>query len=72
MPHQFDPLSYVTDADELVFLVEEVPRKLRRLFDASTRQVRSDPHPMARACLHLSNAGSYPDRACEVSRTGTR
>jgi DNA-binding MarR family transcriptional regulator len=28
--------SYVTDADELVFLVEEVPRKLRRLFDAST------------------------------------
>ncbi|MEW6575003.1 MAG: MarR family transcriptional regulator [Pseudomonadota bacterium] len=36
MPHQFDPLSYVTDADELVFLVEEVPRKLRRLFDAST------------------------------------
>jgi len=27
--------SYVTDADELVFLVEEVPRKLRRMFDAS-------------------------------------
>lgn len=27
---------YVTEADELVFLVEEVPRKLRRLFDAST------------------------------------
>jgi DNA-binding MarR family transcriptional regulator len=26
----------VTDTDELVFLVEEVPRKLRRLFDAST------------------------------------
>lgn len=31
-----DQHSYVTDADELVFLVEEVPRKLRRLFDAST------------------------------------
>ena len=30
------PRSYATDADELVFLVEEVPRKLRRLFDAST------------------------------------
>jgi DNA-binding MarR family transcriptional regulator len=29
------PQSYLTDADELVFLVEEVPRKLRRLFDAS-------------------------------------
>jgi DNA-binding MarR family transcriptional regulator len=32
-PH---PPLYVTDTDELVFLVEEVPRKLRRLFDAST------------------------------------
>jgi DNA-binding MarR family transcriptional regulator len=33
-----DPQSqpYVTRTDELVFLVEEVPRKLRRLFDAST------------------------------------
>ncbi|WP_374397488.1 MarR family winged helix-turn-helix transcriptional regulator [Sphingopyxis sp.] len=31
-----DQNSYVTEADELVFLVEEVPRKLRRLFDAST------------------------------------
>jgi MarR family transcriptional regulator for hemolysin len=29
------PQRYLTDADELVFLVEEVPRKLRRLFDAS-------------------------------------
>ena len=28
--------SYLTDSDEFVFLVEEVPRKLRRLFDAST------------------------------------
>lgn len=30
------PQRYLTDADELVFLVEEVPRKLRRLFDSST------------------------------------
>jgi len=30
------PQPYVTQTDELVFLVEEVPRKLRRLFDAST------------------------------------
>lgn len=29
------PQPYVTETDELVFLVEEVPRKLRRLFDAS-------------------------------------
>lgn len=36
MAEQTDQHSYVTDADELVFLVEEVPRKLRRLFDAST------------------------------------
>lgn len=28
--------SYLTMSDEFVFLVEEVPRKLRRLFDAST------------------------------------
>jgi MarR family transcriptional regulator for hemolysin len=28
--------SYVTEADEIVFLVEEVPRKLRRVFDAAT------------------------------------
>jgi len=28
--------GYVTETDEIVFLVEEVPRKLRRLFDAST------------------------------------
>lgn len=28
--------SYLTESDEFVFLVEEVPRKLRRLFDAST------------------------------------
>lgn len=31
-----DQHVYVSEADELVFLVEEVPRKLRRLFDAST------------------------------------
>ncbi|MBA4354474.1 MAG: MarR family transcriptional regulator [Novosphingobium sp.] len=36
MVSQSDLHSYMTDADELVFLVEEVPRKLRRLFDAST------------------------------------
>lgn len=29
------PHLYLTATDELVFLVEEVPRKLRRLFDAS-------------------------------------
>lgn len=28
--------SYLTEADGLVFLIEEVPRKLRRMFDAST------------------------------------
>lgn len=28
--------SYMTETDEIVFLVEEVPRKLRKLFDAST------------------------------------
>lgn len=27
--------SYLTDADELVFLLEEVPRKFRKLFDAN-------------------------------------
>ena len=26
--------GYLTEADELVFLLEEVPRKLRKLFDA--------------------------------------
>ncbi len=31
-----EPHSYLTDADGLVFLIEEVPRKLRRVFDAST------------------------------------
>lgn len=36
MPGFKDHHSYLTEADELVFLVEEVPRKLRRLFDAST------------------------------------
>jgi len=34
MPHHGE--SYLTVSDEFVFLVEEVPRKLRRLFDAST------------------------------------
>lgn len=28
--------GYLTEADEIVFLLEEVPRKLRKLFDAST------------------------------------
>lgn len=36
MAQDIHPPVYVTDTDELVFLVEEVPRKLRRLFDAST------------------------------------
>jgi DNA-binding MarR family transcriptional regulator len=36
MPTEFDQDSYVTETDEIVFLVEEVPRKLRKLFDAST------------------------------------
>jgi len=31
-----DDQSYLTEADGLVFLIEEVPRKLRRVFDAST------------------------------------
>jgi MarR family transcriptional regulator, transcriptional regulator for hemolysin len=31
-----DEQSYLTEADGLVFLIEEVPRKLRRVFDAST------------------------------------
>jgi DNA-binding XRE family transcriptional regulator len=31
-----DQQSYLTEADGLVFLIEEVPRKLRRVFDAST------------------------------------
>ncbi|MFM7403082.1 MAG: MarR family winged helix-turn-helix transcriptional regulator [Erythrobacter sp.] len=36
MAQEIPPPLYVTDTDELIFLVEEVPRKLRRLFDAST------------------------------------
>ncbi len=36
MPMEIDQDSYVTETDEIVFLVEEVPRKLRKLFDAST------------------------------------
>jgi DNA-binding MarR family transcriptional regulator len=32
--------AYLTEADELVFLLEEVPRKLRKLFDASTARFR--------------------------------
>ncbi|NML95096.1 MarR family winged helix-turn-helix transcriptional regulator [Novosphingobium olei] len=31
-----DEQSYLSEADGLVFLIEEVPRKLRRVFDAST------------------------------------
>lgn len=36
MPDEISQDSYVTEADEIVFLVEEVPRKLRRVFDAAT------------------------------------
>ncbi|MBF7011789.1 MarR family transcriptional regulator [Novosphingobium sp. HR1a] len=36
MPMKIDQDSYVTETDEIVFLVEEVPRKLRKRFDAST------------------------------------
>jgi DNA-binding MarR family transcriptional regulator len=36
MPEETDQNSFVTEADEIVFLVEEVPRKLRKLFDSST------------------------------------
>lgn len=36
MPEETDQNSFVTETDEIVFLVEEVPRKLRKLFDAST------------------------------------
>ncbi|MDT9012252.1 MarR family transcriptional regulator [Novosphingobium sp. APW14] len=36
MQQEIDQDSYMTENDEIVFLVEEVPRKLRRLFDAST------------------------------------
>jgi len=31
--------SFTTSQDELVFLIEEVPRKLRRLFDAATAKL---------------------------------
>ena len=36
MRKEVDQSNYVTETDEIVFLVEEVPRKLRKLFDAST------------------------------------
>lgn len=36
MSKEIDQDGYVTETDEIVFLVEEVPRKLRKLFDAST------------------------------------
>lgn len=36
MANTSDQQSYLTEADGLVFLVEEVPRKLRRVFDSST------------------------------------
>nr|WP_010890887.1 MarR family transcriptional regulator [Novosphingobium aromaticivorans]AAD03865.1 Marr family regulator [Novosphingobium aromaticivorans] len=36
MARTSDEQSYLTEADGLVFLIEEVPRKLRRVFDAST------------------------------------
>lgn len=35
MRKKIDRQNYVTETDEVVFLVEEVPRKLRKLFDAS-------------------------------------
>ena len=35
MPNEINQDSYATETDEIVFLVEEVPRKLRKLFDAS-------------------------------------
>ena len=36
MANTSDQQSYLTEADGLVFLVEEVPRKLRRVFESST------------------------------------
>lgn len=36
MRKEIDKSNYVTETDEIVFLVEEVPRKLRKLFDSST------------------------------------
>ncbi len=36
MRDEIDHQSYVTETDQVVFLVEEIPRKLRKLFDAST------------------------------------
>ncbi|PKB13660.1 DNA-binding MarR family transcriptional regulator [Novosphingobium kunmingense] len=40
MHDQISPLGFVSELDELVFLVEEVPRKLRRVFDASNARLR--------------------------------
>jgi MarR family transcriptional regulator for hemolysin len=36
MHEKIDHENYLTETDEIVFLLEEVPRKLRKLFDAST------------------------------------
>ena len=40
MNEQISPHSFISDRDELVFLIEEVPRKLRRVFDASNAKLR--------------------------------
>lgn len=43
MPPRMEPQdldhSFTTSQDELVFLIEKVPRKLRRLFDAATAKL---------------------------------
>ena len=39
MAKEINPDSYLTETDEIIFLVEEVPRKLRKLFDASTAKM---------------------------------
>lgn len=40
MDEHVSPQSFVSDLDELVFLIEEVPRKLRRVFDTSNAKLR--------------------------------
>ena len=32
--------SFISELDELVFLIEEVPRKLRRVFDNSNARLK--------------------------------
>jgi MarR family transcriptional regulator, transcriptional regulator for hemolysin len=53
--------SYLTDKDELVFLLEEIPRKLRRLFDSSAERFGLTRTPMARTCLYLPDPWANPD-----------